>query len=419
MRLPVAARSEDTPPLAVRALPGVSGGRAAAPVRVAVVYSSDFERVSPGGIMTSVKELVARLDHRFHVVMACVGDQRETERIGARLRRTEITVLPVISAARRPPSIPLNIVFTAGLLRAKGRIVREADVIHAHRMELALPFVIRKRKPVVLTVAGSSAHHASCTSGLLRWKPVQRLYDLVEGFVFSRVDVVHLLSQEAHEYYRRRHPRQRQKFRVIPNFIDTSTFTPADRGTARPLFGLGEADLAVVYAGRLSPEKRVDHLIAAFAEVARVRPTARLLIGGAGPEEARLRRQAAALALERVRFLGTLSRPDVRLLLSSADVVVLPSVFEGFPMAALEALACGVPVVATDVGGVRDILTGGLTDFVLRSVEPKELAARIVVAADRREAARDLCLARARQFDATRILPQIEAVYSSLMRRPR
>jgi glycosyltransferase involved in cell wall biosynthesis len=386
-------------------------------IRLAMVYSTDFENISPGGITTSVRSLIARLDDRFRLVLACVGSGHEENRIRDRVNRQHVTVLPVMAPSRRFRLIPLNLAFTVHLFRKRRQVLQNADLVHAHRMELALPFVIVKKKPVVLTVHGSSKHHRLCTSGLLRLRPLQHLYALVERFVLCRVDAVVLLSSEAARYYRQRYPRQQRKFVVIPNFIDTSEFAPVERNQARSRYGVGDSDVTVVYAGRLSREKRVDRLIASFAKIVEKHPAARLLIAGGGPEEARLRLQATELCLERVRFLGMLAQPDVRWLLGCADVVVLPSEFEGFPMIVLEALACGVPVVAADVGGVRDIMTGDLADFVLQSTEPEEIAEKVVWAADRRERVWEACLTRARQFDVARILPQIEAVYSRIIQK--
>lgn len=110
----------------------------------------------------------------------------------------------------------------------------------------------------------------------------------------------------------------------------------------------------ILCVARLSRQKNHDVLLGAFAKLRRRSPTARLLLAGEGPEEARLRRRADRLGLEAVEFLG--QRQDVPRLLASADLLVLASAFEGLPLVVLEAMAAGTPVIATRIGGVCEVL---------------------------------------------------------------
>ncbi len=385
------------------------------PIRIAIVYATDLERTSLGGIASGLRELVGHLDERFRLTLVGVGEGGGGEEVHKRIDGRDLTIIPVLPSSYRPGLLPLNIIFTARLFRFKARVLQQADLVHPRRMESAIPFIIGKRKPVILTVHGASKFLVLVQTGLLRWRLVQKIYDLVEGFVLSRVDKVIFVSNEGFEYYCERYPRLRNKFLVIPNSIDVSSFSPIDRSLARSMHGVSASDLVVVYVGRLSREKRVELLLEAFARVVRERPVARLLIAGEGPEREPLCQRVASLGLSNVRFLGMLTRDGVRALLSCADVFVLPSLFEGFPNAVLEALSCGVPVVAADVGGVREILTGGLERYILKSVDPETIKARILDAADRREETATLCVARAKQFDTKSVLTKLESVYLSFM----
>lgn len=110
----------------------------------------------------------------------------------------------------------------------------------------------------------------------------------------------------------------------------------------------------VLCVARLSPQKNHDVLLDAFAELRRRIPAARLLLAGEGPEEAGLRRRAERLGQDAVHFLG--QREDVARLMASADILVLASAFEGLPLVVLEAMAARTPVIATRIGGVREVL---------------------------------------------------------------
>jgi glycosyltransferase involved in cell wall biosynthesis len=167
---------------------------------------------------------------------------------------------------------------------------------------------------------------------------------------------------------------------VIPNGIDLAAFRPleGDRVDVRREFGIDGEALLVLSVGRLSKEKGHDVLIEAFAQVADRLPRARLMMVGDGPERKALEEKSRCPSLEslsgrwgrgglgqpgtansaRVLFPG--HRDDVARLLAAADLFVLPSRYEGFGLAVLEALAAGVPVIASRVGGVPEIIRDGI-----------------------------------------------------------
>ncbi len=133
----------------------------------------------------------------------------------------------------------------------------------------------------------------------------------------------------------------------------------------------------LVAAGRLTRQKGFDLLLQALPAVVAQMPDLRLLIAGEGPERRALAGQAARLRLqERVRFLG--ARDDLEALFAAADGFVLPSRSEGSPYVLLEAMALGLPVVATEVGGVPAMLDGGANGLLVRAEDPPALAAAIL-----------------------------------------
>ena len=131
----------------------------------------------------------------------------------------------------------------------------------------------------------------------------------------------------------------------------------------------------VVFAGRLSAEKGVDTLIDAMP---RLGPAAHLLVAGEGPESEALRRRAAERAPGQVTFLGRLPRTDLHDLIRSSSVLAMPSRwFENQPMIILESLACGVPVVGTDLGGTGELITPGVDGDLVPANDPSALAAAL------------------------------------------
>src|SRR5262249_29645848 len=150
----------------------------------------------------------------------------------------------------------------------------------------------------------------------------------------------------------------RGEIRVIPNFIDCTTHV------RRPAPGLWSAlaphrGKLVIHVSNFRPVKRIDAVVEVFARVRREVP-ARLLLVGDGPELEPASRLAARLGVrDHIAFLG--EQDPVILLLSVSDVFLLPSAQESFGLAALEAMACGVPVVASRVGGLPKLIADGVT----------------------------------------------------------
>ena len=163
------------------------------------------------------------------------------------------------------------------------------------------------------------------------------------------------------------------RIRVIRNFRSAATFrpaTPAEKASARSALGLpNEGATTVAIAGALSPEKRVDVAISAITAMA---PGTRLVIAGDGPLRAELESQATAQAPGRVSFLGQLT--DLAELLRAVDAVTLTSDSEGVPGVLIEAGLSGLPVVATDVGYVRDIVLPGRTGEVVPTGDARAVA---------------------------------------------
>ena len=152
-----------------------------------------------------------------------------------------------------------------------------------------------------------------------------------------------------------------ERVRVVGNGVDSGAFRPGDRQDARRVLELEDDALVLVTVGGLVERKGFHRVIACLPElVSRVPKVHYLVVGGPGPEgdySPELLKQVGALGLtERVRFLGALPRDGVRQALSASDVFVLSSRNEGWANVLLEAMACGLPVVATDVGGNAEVV---------------------------------------------------------------
>lgn len=168
---------------------------------------------------------------------------------------------------------------------------------------------------------------------------------------------------------------RRERIRALPTQYDGDVFRPVPPAEARRLLGLELRGPLLVSSGRLSRVKGWELLLAAFQEVLRAEPGARLAFVGDGEDRKALERRVARLGLEgKIRTTGFVSPREVATWLNAADLVVVGSHKEGWSIAMLEALGCGKPLVSTDVSGARDMIRDGENGFVVPDRDPARYA---------------------------------------------
>jgi L-malate glycosyltransferase len=209
---------------------------------------------------------------------------------------------------------------------------------------------------------------------------------------------------------------------VIPNFVNCDVYTPFQdeeaRATARLRFG-DAGDAILIHLSNFRPVKRVVDAVKVFAEVAKEMP-AQLVMIGDGPDRSAAEWLAHDLGIHsRVHFLGKQDR--VSSLLPLADIMLMPSELESFGLAALEAMACKVPAIATRVGGVPELIDDGVTGLLYPVGDVAAMAAGAVALLKDRarfEAMRDAARKTAQQrFCSTLVLPRYVNYYQSVLNR--
>lgn len=307
-----------------------------------------------GGVARVVTDLArAQLAAGLHVTVACpAGPFAEDLRsVGAQVRHW---------AATRSPGPSLR-----GEVRRLVRVLDEVrpDLVHAHSAKAGLAgrLAVRGRIPTVFQPhAWSFEAVGGPTAALaLHW----------ERFGARWTDRLVCVSEAERATGRR--ARIDGRWTVVPNGIDPERFHPAPVDTVRAclLPRLDAAAPLVVCVGRLCRQKGQDVLLRAWDDIVRRTPGARLVLVGDGPDAERLRSRAP----QSVLFAGAVA--DAVPWYQAADLVVLPSRWEGMALAPLEALACGRPVVVTDVDGARESLPAALASHCLVPAEnPAALA---------------------------------------------
>lgn len=217
------------------------------------------------------------------------------------------------------------------------RIVRRtrADVVHSHLSTSSINGSFAAR---LANVPGVATVHG--LSGKLSFLPAEHL------IAVSAEVRRHMIQQGVNE----------SKISIVPNGIVLSQATPPDRTAARLALGLPLDAPVVGTTARLTPLKGVDHALYAFAKIVQDLPNARYVVFGSGPQSAGLQELVETLGISaNVQFVGY--REDVPALLPALDVFLFPSLREAMGIAIVEAMAAGLPSVATRIGGIPEVLT--------------------------------------------------------------
>jgi glycosyltransferase involved in cell wall biosynthesis len=250
------------------------------------------------------------------------------------------------------------------------------------------------------------------------------LYDVVFGYRLLRdaSKVIALTEIEAEEYVQAGVPRS--KIAIIPNGIDLSEYADLPpKGCFKKRFGIKGDEKIVLFLARIHKIKGVDILVRAFADVIKKLDDVRLVV--VGPDDGylgELESLIRALKIEdKVLIVGALYGRDKLEAYVDADLYVLFSRYETFPMTVLEAYACGKPVIASMVGGLNDLVVDGVTGFLVKPGDVKQLACSILSLLDGNCRAEEMGL-RGKQFvkenfTIEKVTADLEKVYGEVDRK--
>jgi glycosyltransferase involved in cell wall biosynthesis len=293
------------------------------------------------------------------------------------------------------------------------RIIRkwQPDVVHSHMVHAnLLARIVRPLAPFPVLVCTA---HSIDEGGRLR----EVLYRLTDPFC----DLTTQVSQAGLERYVHVGAVPRHKICYIPNGVDTERFKPNLEDRLKVRKELGVEGFVWLAVGRFDPPKDYPNMLQAFARVVHKHSNTILLIAGDGPLRKTMENLARELGIEkRTKFLGI--RRDIPQLMNAADAYVMSSSWEGMPNVLLEASATGLPIVATDVGGNREIVLDGVTGFLVPPRNPEALARAMLRIMDLSDEERKEMGKRARKrievkFNLDRVVDLWEILYYELLEK--
>jgi glycosyltransferase involved in cell wall biosynthesis len=310
--------------------------------------------LAPGGTERLVVQLARALHSRHPMTVCCLDEpgewSKEIERVG----------IPVVTIGRRPGFRPDVAKRIADVGAAHG-----IDLVHCHHYS---PFIYAtmscwwRSVPVIFTEHGRTSDAPASRKRRL----ANQLFGRIPARIFAvSGDLKQHMVREGFDASR---------IGVIYNGIEREpSFDDGARARARAIIGAKPSDLVIGAVGRLDPVKNLGTLLEALRQLTDRFPSARVVFIGDGPTRESLVRQAGELNLgPHVAFLGY--RSDVRALLPGLDVYANTSIFEGVSLTILEAMATGLPVVATRVGGTPEVVVDGESGLLVPTRDPGALA---------------------------------------------
>lgn len=357
-----------------------------------------------GGAQRQVIELANNLDERrFDVHVCSLSDYVP---LGAMLRDAERRLHIIRKRAKYDLTVVPRL---ARLLRRLG-----TRVVHGYLFDAEIASRLAGRLAGVPLIVGSERN----TDYVMK-----RSHKIVYRMTRSWCDLVVANSRAGAEFNRRMLGHDVSQYRVVHNGVDTERFRPGDGRAVRHELGITDDESVVGMFGSFKAQKNHPLLIAAAKLVLDRQPQTRFLFVGEqlyggmhGSDQ--YRQKIDALVTQsgiRSRCLFAGNRNDVERLYAACDVTVLPSLFEGTPNVLLESMACGVPVVATDVSDNADIAPDGQVGYIVPLNDPQVMAMRIVSLVEDPELQNSFG-ARARtwveqRFSVRRLIEQMAEVY--------
>ena len=341
-----------------------------------------------GGMTVYVRELahaLAELGVATDIFTRASGDEDRATRLGDGVRVVPVEAGPREMLAKEELGDHLGD-FVAGVRGyATAQRVRY-DLVHSHYWQSGLAATALAAAWATPLVHSNHTLAMVKNSFLPPGDPPEPLARIAgERRVIAASDVLIASADEEWEHLSCLYGTPHDRLKVLHPGVDHSRFSPGDRDAARAALGLGVDEEVLLYVGRIQPLKGLDLAVRALA-VARddgARVPRLIAVGGESGrngegEIARLRALARDLGVgDRVAFVGPKPHGELPELYRAADVVVVCSHTESFGFAALEAHACGVPVVGTAVGGLSHIVKNGESGFLLRSRDPRALITKV------------------------------------------
>jgi len=339
-------------------------------IKVLFIENCDYVSFPIGGQHSFIRALLANMTVDVYLVgIATQGEsvlQWITKDIVGRQR--PFFALEQVDPSGKTSSVPGRFHQLLKLMQTKKKLLEcKPDVIFTQSPEAVFPFLVGYNQiPSVFGLAGANNPLSHSRFRWARLSLFQMLYEkILLKTAISRATSVLAINDDCVNLCTRLRGKHTPNWEKIPVAVNREIFYPLDRKMARKKIGI-ESDCAVIICvGRLAKVKGLDMAFQILQKMLKTRDS-RLLLVGDGEDRVLLEDDARRNGLtEKIIFCGAVSHDKLPWLLNASDVFFMPSLAEGLPVAMLEAMSCGLPVVASAVGGIPEVIIDGVNGFLL------------------------------------------------------
>lgn len=274
------------------------------------------------------------------------------------------------------------------------------EVLHIQFLSMGFIGVLYKllfKKPFVIYARGSDVYYD--------W-PLKKFLIKI---VLSNAEAVIALTSDMSLKIKSFYPR---KVHIVPNGVNIKVFRP-------DIYKKNKNEKVICYVGNLRPVKGVKYLLEAFRLILEDKKNVKLIIIGDGPEKKRLEKLSKEINISsKIKFLGDIPNSKLQNYLNISDIFVLPSISEGFPNVVLEAMACGLPVVATNIPGIAEVVENGVNGLLFEKKNSKMLAIQIIALLNDNklmESMSEINLKKASEYSWDNVVKRLEEIYLEIV----
>ncbi|HAJ57603.1 MAG TPA: hypothetical protein DCL35_07545 [Candidatus Omnitrophica bacterium] len=392
---------------------------------VSIVYPMDPVCPKAGGVQANILEFIKFSPPDLDIsLVGLTGDKGMPVKKWHRLKAgsKDFDFLPVMFERDldRRKLVPLSLRFVLSL--ALSHIDLSGRVLFFHRFEPALLFK-RLKGPKILMVHNDVEEQILGKKSEVLWSRLSFFYFMLEKYVFGDMAHIYSVTERTERFYRARYPALADRFSFLPTWVDHDRFTISQepRLSLRRRLCARHEDIDpdkkwVLFAGRLQRQKAPLRLIDVFSQYHKKNTGSCLIIAGDGNVRLDMERYAGSFGLTgSVFFLGTLAQEELIDLYRASDALLLVSFFEGMPRCVLEAMDCGLPVVATDVGEVGRVVKNGFSGEAVKDVSIEALVSALEkVLNDPQGYKKENCISIARDYTPERVLRPVYELIRTL-----
>jgi len=364
-------------------------------LRIALFYHADPAGHVPGGIDSFIRGLLKWAPSDLHYTLFGATSDQVARPVGREailpFHNDNARFIPLIAinSLGRRGIVPATVRYIYALRRyaANGNLAK-FDALDFHRIE-PLWLFRRDRRPKNIVIHTDMAMIRGKQSDIM-WRYAPWLYESMERHLLPDAERVFIVNRSVAQRYQSNYPEMAAKISFLPTWVDTTVFSPCtslderDRlcGVLRAKLGLRLSSTRIlVFVGRLDIVKDPLLLLDAFRESIRTLPDLHLVIIGDGVLRSNVEHACVKFGLSgHVSLMGAMRPSDIADVLRASDLFVLSSAYEGMPIAVLEALATGLPVVSTNVGEIPLVVANGVTGQICADHTPTSLSKAICIA---------------------------------------